>query len=66
MPDRETRAPAQGAQTEPSQHAETADDQSPRGTPTEDRHVTETAGGQHKHDEPHTTGDPAKGPRGDA
>jgi hypothetical protein len=32
-----------------------ATDHSPKGTPTEDRHTTETAGGQHQHDARHTT-----------
>lgn len=35
---------------------------SPKGTPpADDRHETETAGGQHKHDQAHTTRDPAEG-----
>lgn len=40
-----------------------ANDERPRGRPTDDRHTTETGGGQIDHDEPHTTGHPAKGPR---
>lgn len=60
MPDRRpSRTPTKGERREPSR----TDHADPKGTPTEDRHTTETAGGQHKHDQPHTTGHPAKGGR---
>lgn len=36
-----------------------AAEERPKGMPTDDRHATETAGGQHKHGQPHTTGRPA-------
>jgi hypothetical protein len=52
-----SRAPSKGERREPSR----TDHADPKGTPTEDRHTTETAGGQHKHDQPHTIGHPAKG-----
>lgn len=60
MPDR--KPPRGSAKREPPQ-ANQAADHSPKGTPTDDRHTTETAGGQHEHDQPHTTGHPAKGKR---
>lgn len=53
MPDRKPR-PSTPEEASRPEH-------SPKGTPTDDRHTTETAGGQHKHDQPHTTGHPAKG-----
>jgi hypothetical protein len=61
MPDHKPqRAPARDQRPERSR-TEPAGDSSPKGTPTDDRHTTETAGGQHKHDQPHTTSHPAKG-----
>jgi hypothetical protein len=57
MQDRQApRAPAKGQRAEPSR----TDHADPKGTPTDDRHTTETAGGQHKHDQPHTTGHAGK------
>lgn len=39
------------------------DEHDPKGTPTPERHDTETAGGLHEHDRPHTTGHSAGGER---
>jgi len=59
MPQPKSTSPAKGERRTPPS-AKGATDQSPRGSPTEDRHATETAGGQHKHDAPHTSDESAK------
>ena len=56
MPNRKSPPPGKGVRHAPPPDRG-ANDQSPKGTPSEDRHTTETAGGQHKHDTPHTTDD---------
>jgi hypothetical protein len=60
MPDRKGPRSTAGEQRAERSRRAPAGDQSPKGTPTDDRHTTETAGGQHKHDQPHTTGHPTK------
>ena len=54
MPNRKSPPPGKGERHAPPPD-QGASDHSPKGTPNEDRHTTETAGGQHKHDTPHTT-----------
>lgn len=60
MPKPKSPPPGKGERRTPP-HTHGATDHSPKGTPTDDRHTTETAGGQHKHDAPHTTDDAAGG-----
>jgi hypothetical protein len=63
MPDQKpSRAPAKGERSE-KPRTDDASDHDPKGTPTKERHNSETASGQHKHHEPHTTGHPAGGER---
>jgi len=64
MPDRPAKSdrPAKGERAAKPRAGE-ASDHDAKGTPTNERHDSETAGGQHAHHQPHTTGHPAKAGR---
>lgn len=61
MAERSSRQPPRKGEPRPPEHTDNATNQHPKGTPTEERHDTEVAGGQVHHDQPLTTEHPAGG-----